>query len=885
MSDKKISRKSIITYFLSVLNQRNYTIVPKNIEDIKYQSDICLICNQNEILQNRISQKNISDLVKQLENKKSKEQKLNGQKQNNQNITNLETISVSLYPVSIETCIENSYKESVHIGLFSIPCLINTKTYEITINGEKDNRIIPTCICSPRSLGYLSLNVKEGKQSVPYKVNCSVADYIDTIKNDYEEAFIGSKWGDTTITDKSGSIYNLDWCWRVVYEEEISVLAKANIVRFLKELLKNNDELPLLDTIFGCKGVIGNVCTPSTLTKYHKGQMDNKYPLGASQRETLQNFGKIQDGDVLAVPGPPGTGKTTLLLSIVADVLVKSVLYGKPQDLPFEEGCGYKDKEEFLKYSKRAPIILFTSATNQAITNIIDSFGKALKPLNLNDCKSDTRFISYKCNKGNMLPVPLATFLPSDVWKQNNEGKKSYFIDDNYNEILSSYKSDDEEKVFLNNINKAYHLNVKSIVEAKKKLYNLLEKKNKELEFQILKLDSSNGFLSSLEKLFVHKEILLKDSSKDVREKYQSLDMSLRYECFWLAVHYYEASWMERIRNKNRISKIKKDNYEIRALLTPGIVSTMHRLPSALNENYKYFYNWADLLVIDEAGQISPELGLFSFSFAKRAIVVGDQLQIPPVWSIEEPEDKVIWESIVGNINDNYIYDYLSCSKSSVMRAAEKYSRFTNLQLKEHRRCQEPIISYCNELCYDNKLECYTKDIDRDIDKNPLMAYYHVVGETKTVNGSKVNIAEAEKIAEWLRVNYDLIEKFYDTYKPDDKDTDKVIVITPFKEQKKVLQLTISKVLKKKIRVGTVHAFQGAESFVVIYSTVYQSDPYFIVNSKELMNVAVSRAKEHFFVFGNKKCMEGSNNKVAKLLIEKCTEKVPEVWIDSSSRS
>ena len=37
MSDKKISRKSIITYFLSVLNQRNYTIVPKNIEDIKYQ--------------------------------------------------------------------------------------------------------------------------------------------------------------------------------------------------------------------------------------------------------------------------------------------------------------------------------------------------------------------------------------------------------------------------------------------------------------------------------------------------------------------------------------------------------------------------------------------------------------------------------------------------------------------------------------------------------------------------------------------------------------------------------------------------------------------------------------------------------------------------------
>lgn len=48
-------------------------------------------------------------------------------------------------------------------------------------------------------------------------------------------------------------------------------------------------------------------------------------------------------------------------------------------------------------------------------------------------------------------------------------------------------------------------------------------------------------------------------------------------------------------------------------------------------QNY-YMYNYADLLIVDEAGQISPEIGMPAFAFAKKAIVVGDEEQIPPVW-------------------------------------------------------------------------------------------------------------------------------------------------------------------------------------------------------------------------------------------------------------
>lgn len=53
--------------------------------------------------------------------------------------------------------------------------------------------------------------------------------------------------------------------------------------------------------------------------------------------------------------------------------------------------------------------------------------------------------------------------------------------------------------------------------------------------------------------------------------------------------------------------------------------------------------------------------------------------------------------------------------------------------------------------------------------------------------------------------------------------------------------------------VGTVHKFQGAESPVIIFSSVYtkQTDGVFIDASASMLNVAVSRAKDHFIVFGD----------------------------------
>ena len=44
-----------------------------------------------------------------------------------------------------------------------------------------------------------------------------------------------------------------------------------------------------------------------------------------------------------------------------------------------------------------------------------------------------------------------------------------------------------------------------------------------------------------------------------------------------------------------------------------------------------FLYNYIDLLIVDEAGQVSPEIAAGAFSLAKKSVVVGDVYQIEPV--------------------------------------------------------------------------------------------------------------------------------------------------------------------------------------------------------------------------------------------------------------
>lgn len=93
-------------------------------------------------------------------------------------------------------------------------------------------------------------------------------------------------------------------------------------------------------------------------------------------------------------------------------------------------------------------------------------------------------------------------------------------------------------------------------------------------------------------------------------------------------------------------------------------------------------------------------------------------------------------------------------------------------------------------------------------------------------------------------------------------------VVTSFRSQVYEIKKRLPIEIKEWIEVGTVHTFQGGERKLIIMSTVYGRDDgcFFIDANKSLLNVAVSRAKDSFLVFGDVHCLSEDRERPSGLL-------------------
>ena len=366
-------------------------------------------------------------------------------------------------------------------------------------------------------------------------------------------------------------------------------------------------------------------------------------------------------------------------------------------------------------------------------------------------------------------------------------------------------------------------------------------------------------------------------------------DTHIRFTIFLLTTHYWEGRWlidMQQLLPKIDEEKTKNGRiptgkrWHRRMKLTPCIVSTFFMLPLEMKVGRHnghdfvddYLYDFADLLVVDEAGQVLPEVAGASFALSKKALVIGDTLQIEPIWSIPARVDvgNLISTGLIPEKSYDAAYDHFSdtgksAASGSVMRIAQRVTRYhydlglpRGLFLYEHRRCFDEIIKYSNELCYQNKL-IPKRGAKADADKNgnglPALGYLHIDGICQQSNGgSRRNLLEAETFAAWLDGNRNELETKYR------RPLCRIVgVVTPFDSQVRAITRACAKLgikvgdKKDEMTVGTVHSLQGAERPIVIFSSVYSkhSDGGFIDKSSSMLNVAVSRAEDSFLVFGD----------------------------------
>lgn len=120
-------------------------------------------------------------------------------------------------------------------------------------------------------------------------------------------------------------------------------------------------------------------------------------------------------------------------------------------------------------------------------------------------------------------------------------------------------------------------------------------------------------------------------------------------------------------------------------------------------------------ILVDEAGQVRPQMALRLFSKASKAIVVGDPNQIDPIVT---DELGFLESKLARDIGEAYsdrtlsvqkIADYLSPFGGTQCDSYKfKSQKRTGVPLYVHSRCIEPMFSISNRLSYGNAMLCIT---------------------------------------------------------------------------------------------------------------------------------------------------------------------------------
>jgi len=324
------------------------------------------------------------------------------------------------------------------------------------------------------------------------------------------------------------------------------------------------------------------------------------------------------------------------------------------------------------------------------------------------------------------------------------------------------------------------------------------------------------------------------------------------------------------------------------------------------------------LLLIDEAAQAVPQAAIGALWRAKKAIIVGDPLQIEPVFTVPPKLVNFLADYFLVREHANWLPPLASVQSLADRATAtggyaisEEYKRWIGCPLRIHRRCADPMFTIANEIAYGNKMinaRTFEQQTQQQYDialqnsiKYPLgdSCWFHVEGET----------IDKQYVAEQGEFLLQLLNKLLIA---DYRRLPRVYIITPFKKiQQQIRRLIIQgkyfefdklmllheyrakyhsdldsvaqEQLEKQLRgefnnekirewcwqrIGTVHTFQGKEEIAVILilgvDHKKQNGANWASSKPNLLNVALTRAKDRFYVIGDRN-LWGQKNYFHKL--------------------
>jgi hypothetical protein len=258
----------------------------------------------------------------------------------------------------------------------------------------------------------------------------------------------------------------------------------------------------------------------------------------------------------------------------------------------------------------------------------------------------------------------------------------------------------------------------------------------------------------------------------------------------------------------------------------PVILSTCHSLRRRLPDGYLL-----DYLIIDEASQVDLLTAGLAMASCRNLIVVGDRRQLPHIPG-DIPDDAVAPAPV---------YD---CERHSVLTSVtELYGEALPVALlREHYRSHPAIIGFCNSAFYDGELIPYTESAGRP---EPAM-WVHT-----TAPGNHMRTHRGGGRSNQREI--DVIEREVLGQAPVSIEARDIAVATPYRLQANKAADSLGEAAGT---VDTVYKLQGRQRRMVILTTVLSETDagqtgLKFVDDPRLVNVAVSRATDHFVLVTN----------------------------------
>jgi very-short-patch-repair endonuclease len=262
-----------------------------------------------------------------------------------------------------------------------------------------------------------------------------------------------------------------------------------------------------------------------------------------------------------------------------------------------------------------------------------------------------------------------------------------------------------------------------------------------------------------------------------------------------------------------------------------------------------------DLVVIDEASQCDIASVVPLLARSKRTVFAGDPMQLRHVSTLDVAIEQALLQQ--HNLTEAGVqrFTYRVNSAFDLVDASPSVSDTARVRLDLHFRSHELIADYCNEAFYAKTLHVVTVTERLNIPRGakPGIYWTHVVGRLEPGPTGAWCADEIEAIRDELQTL--AVEDYRGT----------IGVVTPFRQQMIRLRDTLEadeglpREFMDRVRflASTAHGFQGDERDLILFSLCAGPDlpdgpKIFLRENPNLFNVAVSRARAILHVFGNR---------------------------------